>query len=95
MLKREAEMLGIADYFETILGKDDNYAHGKIEMAKEWAKGKDYNALFIGDSVHDLDTANAIGADCILFTGGHDSIDHFTGIEVKTVDSLSQIIGML
>ena len=95
MLKREVEMLGIYEYFDSILGKDDNYAHGKIEMAKEWAMGKEYRALFIGDSVHDLETANAIGADCILFTGGHDSKDHFAGIDVETVDSLSEIIDLL
>ena len=95
MLKREVAMLGISEYFESILGKSDNYAHGKIKMAKEWARGKSYNALFIGDSVHDLETANAIGADCILFTGGHDSKEHFKGTDVKTVDSLSEIIDFI
>ncbi len=95
MLKREVEMLGVTSFFDSILGKGDNYAHGKIDMAKEWAAGKEYNALFIGDSVHDLDTASAIGADCILFTGGHDSKEHFEGIGVRTVDRLDEIIGYL
>ena len=27
--------------------------------------------LVIGDTTHDYETALAIGADCILFTGGH------------------------
>ncbi len=95
MLKREVEMLGISGYFDTILGKDDNYAHGKIEMAREWAKGKEFKAVFIGDSAHDSDTARAIKADCILFTGGHDSKEHFERVDAVVVDSLSEIINYL
>ena len=91
MLKRELDMLGVSGYFDEILGKGDNYAHGKVEMAKEWSRGKDFHALFIGDSAHDLETARAIGADCILFSGGHDSREHIECLGVPVIDDLSQV----
>ena len=60
-------------------------------MAKEWAKGKSFNALFIGDTLHDLDTARAIGADCLLYSGGHDCRKKLENAGVPVIDSLSQI----
>ncbi len=92
MLKRELEMLGVDGYFDHVVGKNDNYASGKIEIAKQWAKGRTYSALFIGDSVHDLETARAIGADCVLYSGGHDSTEHLTSTGVPFVDDLTDII---
>ena len=92
MLKRELSALGVSEYFDEILGKNDNYAHGKVEMAKEWSRGKDLHALFIGDSAHDFDTASAIGADCILYSGGHDSREHIESLGVPVVDNISDVI---
>ncbi|MBQ7669525.1 MAG: HAD family hydrolase [Clostridia bacterium] len=91
MLRRELKILGVDRFFSEILGKPDNYAYGKVEMAKEWAKGKDYTALFIGDSVHDLETAVALGTDCVLYSGGHDSIEHLESCGVPVIDDLSLI----
>ncbi|MBR6917932.1 MAG: HAD family hydrolase [Clostridia bacterium] len=95
MLERELEILGIRDYFDDVLGKSDNYASGKVEMAKEWARGKKYNAVFIGDSVHDLETAKAICADCILFSGGHDLRARLAGTGMPVVDSLRDVLNYM
>lgn len=92
MLTRELDILGISDYFSTVLGKEDNYASGKVEMAKMWSNGKKYRALFIGDSVHDLETAHAIGADCILFSGGHDSRSRLEMCGVPVIDDIAQVL---
>ena len=91
MLKRECALLGIEGYFDAILGLDNIYAGGKAEMAKEWAKGKSFNALFIGDTLHDLDTARAIGADCLLYSGGHDKLSKLESAGVPVISALSEI----
>ena len=91
MLKREIEILGISEYFSTVLGLDNIYAGGKTEMAKKWSEGKSYKALFIGDSLHDFDTAKAIGADCILYSGGHDNRQRLESAGVPIVDDLIDI----
>ena len=33
------------------------------------------NALFIGDTDHDVETADAVGAPCVLLAGGHQSFE--------------------
>lgn len=91
MMLRELDILGVRDYFEVVLGKSDNYAHGKVEMAKEWASGRSFRAIFIGDTVHDVETAHAIGADCILFSGGHDSRRRLEECGLPIVETLDEI----
>ncbi|MBQ7714746.1 MAG: HAD family hydrolase [Clostridia bacterium] len=95
MLKRELKMLGVYAYFDEIIGQGDAYAHGKIESAKEWSAGKKYKALFIGDSVHDCECADAIGADCVLFSGGHDSRQHLEDSNRPVIDSIPEILSHL
>lgn len=64
------------EFFIKVIGQDDHYAHGKTEAGKLWVDSLDvrpHEVLFIGDTLHDLDVAKAIGADCALIAGGHTS----------------------
>ena len=66
----------IREYFIKILGINNHYADGKIEIGKAWMDELHYGpheVLFIGDTIHDLEVANAIGADCALVAIGHTS----------------------
>ena len=72
MLKMQVDMLGISELFDEILGMDTIYAYGKQDMALAWMKKNGIkNAVLIGDTEHDAEVAAAIGADCVLVTGGH------------------------
>ena len=74
MLEGQIEALGIAGYFDALLGQSDIHAHGKLEIARAWrAKNPDAIPLLIGDTDHDAAVAEAIGADCILLASGHQS----------------------
>lgn len=74
MLTRQVKALGIDEYFDEILGMENIYAFGKQEMAKKWMEKKHIeSSLLIGDTEHDAEVAKAIGADCILISGGHQS----------------------
>ena len=95
MLKRELDYLGVTQFFDDILGLDNTFAGGKIELAKKWAAGKKYNAVFIGDTRHDFDTAKAIGTDCILYSKGHDSLEHLHSCSCPVVDNIKDIIFLL
>lgn len=94
MLNRHLTILGIEKRFDRILGMDNIYAGGKIEMARRCV-GETDHSLFIGDTVHDADTAEAIGADCILYTGGHGSREELISRKVPLVDHLRDILGRL
>lgn len=76
MLRRQLKMLGVEEYFEEILGLDNYYAAGKKGIALEWRK-KHPNSklLFLGDTDHDYFVAEAIEADCVLISEGHQSAD--------------------
>ena len=72
MLKTQLDMLGISEYFEEVTGLDNIHAGSKTELGRLFAeKIKPVKALVIGDTSHDYETAMAMKADCILFTGGH------------------------
>ena len=75
-LVRQAGRFGIAPYFSEMLGQVDIMGHSKVERAKEYIAriGIDPNdALFIGDTDHDAEAANAVGCPCVLLLGGHQS----------------------
>ena len=72
MLKMQLEMLGIAHLFDEVYGLDNIHAQNKTAVALLWKeKYPDAKALFVGDTDHDFETALAIGADCVLYCGGH------------------------
>ena len=73
----QTSQLGISQYFDEIMGIDNDLAHSKIDMAKSWMERSHVNpqeCMFIGDSLHDMETSLAIGvSDYILVACGHQS----------------------
>ncbi len=68
------EKLGVSKFIEKLVGPDDFRVGSKIEMAKELFDSLNISrndALFIGDSLHDVEVANALGIDCITVSYGH------------------------
>ncbi len=85
---------GIKDYFETVLGSKDLQGGSKISWAMEYAKSDNFSKgklLVIGDTAHDAETAAAIGADCILFSGGHQCEEKLKATGKPVVKSLLEI----
>lgn len=72
LLREQAAALGIEEFFEELLALDNIHAHSKIEVGTEWRR-RNPNArpIMLGDTLHDAETARAIGADCILVAIGH------------------------
>lgn len=95
MLYRHLDILGLTGRFDRILGTDNIYAGGKIEMAKQYIGHTGGSALLVGDTDHDADTARAIGADCILFTGGHGNAASLASTGMPTVERLTDILSFL
>ncbi len=71
-LEGQLARLGLSDAFEEVLGLDNIHARSKTFLAVEWKRAHPQaRPLFVGDTEHDADVAEAIGADCILYAGGH------------------------
>ena len=92
-LKIQIKELGIDKYFDEVLGIDNIYAESKIEIAKNWIKGKNPdNCMFIGDSLHDLESAMAMGIkNCVLVARGHQAKDILVANYDNVVDDIREV----
>ncbi|HMN24879.1 MAG TPA: HAD family hydrolase [Ignavibacteriaceae bacterium] len=64
----------LTQYFDNIVGLDNIYAGSKIHLGIKLIEELDVNkseVLFIGDTLHDAEVAEAMGINCILIANGH------------------------
>ncbi|MGN1201952.1 MAG: HAD family hydrolase [Eubacterium sp.] len=94
-LADQINQFGIMDYFSAAIGTDDNFAVSKAELAKSWLNDNKINpndAVFIGDTVHDFEVAQAVGCKCILVAGGHQSLERLKSTGTEVVNRLEEVI---
>ncbi len=89
-----AKKFEIEHYFESILGTDSIVMESKTIRGKKYMQENDFateNTLYIGDTVHDYETATALGIDCVLLSCGQQSpkLLHHCGVPVY--DSFEQL----
>ncbi len=90
-LLRQVAYFELEHFFTDILGSGNVLGSSKIETAKSWMKEKGYNpdeVLFVGDTLHDKETAEAIGCDCALVSRGHNSRERLLATGCAVYDSL-------
>ena len=94
-LKAQTEQLGVAKYFDEIFGIDNDLAGSKIDMAKAWMKQADTNpetCMFIGDSIHDMETSLAIGVNnYTLVAAGHQSYRVLRAASEHVVHTMKEV----
>jgi len=76
MLDEIIDHYDIGQYFDKIMGIDNHYADSKLHIGKAWVEKLQLGLnelLFVGDTLHDLDVAKEIGAECVLIAHGHTS----------------------
>ncbi len=92
-LEKQLEELGIAEYFDEVLGIDNIYAESKTQIALDWIRDKDpKECLVIGDTLHDLDTAREMGVRCILVANGHQAKEVLLKETEDVVDDIREIV---
>ncbi|MCM1365489.1 MAG: HAD family hydrolase [Faecalibacterium sp.] len=94
LLLKQVGRYGISDKFEQILGTESNLGISKVKSALNWfdANGVDAKeVVFIGDTTHDCETANAIGCDCLLVARGHNSKHRLAETGCKVLDNLEEV----
>lgn len=88
------EKFGISACFDKILGAENTLAESKIDRAKAFFRELNINrndAILIGDTLHDLETANALGIDCVLVSYGHQGRRLLEEHNAFTVNSLKDV----
>ena len=94
-LEELIEHFNLTNYFMRLIGLDNIYAASKIENGIKWMKELGHNkgdVLLIGDTVHDFEVADEIGADCLLITEGHQAKKSLLECGVPVIDSLSELL---
>ena len=93
MLAKQIEELGISDYFDGIYGLDNIHAESKLHLARMWREEhKDAKVLYVGDTVHDAETARLLDADCLLYAGGHQSRKKLESCGYPIIDKIEEIL---
>lgn len=90
----QLERLGITSYFSEVLGLDNFYAASKTQLAEIWRqKHPDAVVLSVGDTDHDGALADALGADGLLYTGGHQSVERLSACQKPLISKITDMIG--
>lgn len=96
MLDGQLRALGVEGYFDETLALSNLYAFSKVELGKAWVRrARPKKALFIGDTLHDYETARAMGVDCVLITSGHQSKERLLKAGVPVFDNVTELVKAL
>ena len=97
-LERDLRKFHIEGYFDAVLGSSDTLATGKVQRGLDWMAQQRISPqgmVMIGDTLHDYDTAKAMGVPCILCAIGHQSKEDLLTAGVPVVERFSQLESLL
>ena len=98
MLEEIVNDFEIAHFFSELLGLGDKLSGSKSQNGVDWLNRQSLErneVLLVGDTDHDLETANAMGIDCILVTHGAQHHEYLTTLNCKTAKNLGQLLALL
>lgn len=87
---------GIEGFFDYVGAQTDNFAHGKVETGLRLMQDLGVNpdeTLFVGDTDHDYEVAKAMGVDCVLVSGGHQSVERLQQCGVPVLNNFEELAG--
>lgn len=83
----------IYDYFEGIFGIADNYAVSKVsrglDLIERYAIKRE-NTIMVGDTLHDVEVAHALGIDIHIIGRGHQHPSRFRKTECMIANTLEE-----
>ena len=93
-LERFVTHFGLRESFLRLVGLQDHYAAGKVDLGRRWIAELPNAAsevLMVGDTTHDAETARAMGVDCVLVPGGHNTVERLESCGVPVLGSLRDL----
>lgn len=84
--------------FSGLLGCEDYYAYGKVENGKKWIEQLDCSpeeVIMVGDTIHDVEVAQAMGTRVVLIDGGNQSIERLRTCKVPIMTELTELLDYL
>ena len=93
-ITKYARKFSVENYFDDILGTQNIVMESKTIRGRRYMQKHGFapkQTLYIGDTVHDYNTARDLGVDCILFSGGQQSPKLLKQCGVPVYDSFADI----
>ncbi|MBN1765978.1 MAG: HAD family hydrolase [Sedimentisphaerales bacterium] len=93
-LDEAIDYFNLRNYFIGIIGLNDYYAYSKVEHGRQWLSQLHYQRheiLFIGDTLHDFEVAQAMGVDCLLLACGHQPRDRLQTCPAAILETISEV----
>lgn len=88
-LMEQVQRLQIESVFDEIFSIDNQYAHGKAELARRCKEMfPDDELWLVGDTFHDREVAHIMDANCLLVCGGHQNVEQSEPV----MDSLTECV---
>ncbi len=85
---------GLSPYFRKLIGLDNIFAASKLAQGQAHFSTLDcqpHEVLLIGDTLHDHEVAQALGADCLLVSHGHHDHSKLKATRVPVFDSIQAL----
>ena len=99
LLKRDIAAAGIDSFFEAVFGVDNLDGATKLDRGQDLVQhlsaAKETvppRIICVGDTLHDAEVAQALGAQCILVDGGHQTAERLSSAGVPVVPSLTAAV---
>ena len=94
MLRADVERLGLSEFFIKVDGLSDIYANSKTALGVAHVQSLGVapeKILMVGDTLHDKETADAMGVDCALVACGYNSKQRLLSVGVPVFDNHEQL----
>jgi phosphoglycolate phosphatase len=95
-LNRLLDHFDLRAFFTSVTGLDNHHAAGKLTLGQEWIAAQTLPRaaiLLVGDTVHDIEVAQALGVDCVVIHSGHHSRERLAVAGVPVLDGLAAVYG--
>ena len=89
-----AEKFSVSHYFKSILGTDNIVMESKTLRGRKYMQDNNLvpdKTLYIGDTVHDYETAKGLGVDCVLLSIGQQSPRLLKECDSAVCDSVEEL----
>ena len=98
LLQDTLDSRGLTPRFRKLCGGGDIHARSKAERARTHLHDLGVeagDALYVGDTVHDLESAQSMGVDCLLVAHGGQHRSRLEGHGVPVIDSFAELHAIL
>lgn len=87
-LLKQLHHFGIRNYFEHVYGLTNFLGQSKVDRGHELIQASDLSPkelLLVGDTDHDVEVAQALGIDVVIYADGHQSPERFRHLNVPVL----------